>query len=103
MSVSIRHDEENNVYELGGEVDGVFIPFVTYPGETVAGRIDAAHAAADAAETATPPPGRVAGNEGDDFDPADFTGPDADGAYTRSSTGERGRFGPSGFEPIAAP
>lgn len=94
MSVRVNHDETKDLYELGDDVEGVFIAFASIPGPAVKSRIEAvlqheataaeAPVAAGAAETAT----------GDYVD-------NGDGTWTRSSDGAVGHFTPAGFTPTA--
>lgn len=103
MSVTVRHDEGTNTYELGADIEGVFIPFVSVPGDGVSAKITAAHEADEASGGGTSSGGgKVSGNSGDDFSAADFTD-NGDGSYTRKSDGVQGRFTPGGFEPVTAP
>jgi hypothetical protein len=102
MSVSVQHDEANNAYVLGADIDGVFFPFVVAPGDTVKAKIEAVRAAEAAASAPAPAaPGKVAGDTGDDFDPTDFAD-NGDGTFTRKSDGVTGRFTPTGFQPTPA-
>jgi hypothetical protein len=102
MSVTIQHDEANNAYVLGGDIDGVFFPFVVAPGDTVKAKIEAVRAAETAANApAAAASGQVTGNTGDDFDPSDFAD-NGDGTFTRKSDSVSGRFTPTGFQPTPA-
>lgn len=103
MSVRVEYDKDAKTYSLGDDIEGVFIPFVVYPAETVEGRIATANAvAADAGAAVATAPGKVAGDAGDDFDAADFTD-NGDGTFTRTSDNVQGRFTPGGFEPVTTP
>jgi hypothetical protein len=103
MSVRVDHDAETNTYNLGADIEGVFITFASVPGDSVEGRVASVNAAEQAAAppTATEPSSATGGTDRP-FDPADFTD-NGDGSFTRTSDGVRGRFTPSGFEPTTAP
>ena len=65
MTVRVNLDADNGVYELGDDIDGVFVPFATVPETDVQARVQAAQAGAAQATTTpagtppeqTPPPG----------------------------------------------
>jgi hypothetical protein len=42
--VSVRHDEERELYELGATIDGVFVPFFTVPESDVTAAVEQAPA-----------------------------------------------------------
>jgi hypothetical protein len=90
MSVRVNLNEETKLYELGDDVDGVFIAFVTLPVTAVEGRIASVleHREANAgAATETSPPTAATGAYVDN----------GDGTWTRESDGVKGSFGPDGF------
>lgn len=98
MSVTIQHDEEGNVYNLGAEIEGVFVPFASVPGDSVAGRIASQRAIEQAAGGGGGGGGAAGGtSSSSSVNPADFTD-NGDGTYTRKSDGQTGRFTPGGFE-----
>lgn len=90
MSVRLNLNEEAGLYELGDDVEGVFIPFVTQTKTAVDSHIASvlAHQEANAATPATPAKAPDAGGEYED---------NGDGTYTRESDGAVGTFGPDGF------
>lgn len=44
MTVRVNLDADNGVYELGDDIDGVFVPFATVPETDVQARVAAAQA-----------------------------------------------------------
>lgn len=44
MTPEVRYDEDADMYELGAQVDGVFVAFTTLPGTTVRARVEAVKA-----------------------------------------------------------
>lgn len=90
MSVRVNLNEDANLYELGDDVDGVFIAFVTLPVSAVEGRIASVleHREATAGESTSTAAAPAASDDYVD---------NGDGSWTRSSDGARGSFGPSGF------
>lgn len=90
MTPRVELNEEHGTYELGDDVDGVFIAFATVPKTTVDSRVS----------TVLGNQGNTAPAETPAAAPAETTGDytdNGDGTYTRQSDGATGRFGPSGF------
>lgn len=90
MSVRVNLNEETQLYELGDDVDGVFIAFVTLPVTSVESRVAAVQAHAEASGSSTTTPAPAAAASGDYVD-------NGDGTWTRESDGAKGSFGPDGF------
>lgn len=95
MTVRLNHDEEHDTYELGDDVEGVFIAVASIPGAQVRGHIASVLQARDAGQPATPSAATAPDESGDYVD-------NGDGTYTRSSDGATGHFTPAGFTPNAS-
>lgn len=52
---SVRFNESQDAYELGTEVDGVFVPFVSTPGPQVRSHVENVQAREQDDAAATPP------------------------------------------------
>lgn len=90
MTPRVELNEEHGTYELGDDVEGVFIVFATVPKTTVDNRVSTVLGNQGQPAAAEPTAPASTESTGDYVD-------NGDGTYTRSSDGVTGRFGPSGF------
>jgi hypothetical protein len=90
MTVRVQLDEENGTYELGDDIEGVFIAFASLPKTQADSRIASTLQAQDTPAAPAPTPAAPDSEQGEYRD-------NGDGTYTRESDGVIGTFGPSGF------
>jgi hypothetical protein len=101
MTPRINHDETKDVYELGDDIEGVFVSFASIDGPAVRARVTAAADAEQAASSSPATPEAPEAPAAPAIDPAEYAD-NGDGTYTRSADGVTGRFTPAGFTPDAA-